>query len=98
MALCAPHELPMERLEIPLELWRRRSGYSAEAKCREKRDNTSQAFRLLNIMVNIGSFPNKTEELAVLTRLQREYWECSVMCFTETWLNGLTPDTRVTVW
>ncbi|KAI3370023.1 hypothetical protein L3Q82_024817 [Scortum barcoo] len=32
---------------------------------------------------------------AALTRLQREYRECSLMHFTETWLNHLTPDSLV---
>ena len=34
------------------------------------------------------------EELTALTRLQREYWECSLICFTETWLNKLSPDSH----
>ena len=48
-------------------------------------------------MGNVRSLPNKMEELTALTRLQREYRECSIMCFTETWLNELTPDSHVTL-
>ncbi|KAI3363579.1 hypothetical protein L3Q82_011590 [Scortum barcoo] len=44
---------------------------------------------------NVRSLPNKMEELAALTRLQREDQECSLMHFTETWLNDLTPDSLV---
>ncbi|KAI3367053.1 hypothetical protein L3Q82_009685 [Scortum barcoo] len=33
------------------------------------------------------------DELATLTRHQREYLECSLLLFTETWLTALTPDT-----
>ncbi|KAI3372347.1 hypothetical protein L3Q82_022846 [Scortum barcoo] len=33
------------------------------------------------------------DELAALTRHQREYRECSLLLFTETWLTALTPDT-----
>ncbi|KAI3351352.1 hypothetical protein L3Q82_005895 [Scortum barcoo] len=45
------------------------------------------------IMGNVRSLPNKMDELAALTRHQREYRECSLLLFTETWLTALTPDT-----
>ncbi|KAI3372201.1 hypothetical protein L3Q82_007045 [Scortum barcoo] len=45
------------------------------------------------IMGNVRSLPNKMDELAALTRHQREYQECSLLLFTETWLTALTPDT-----
>ncbi|TWW76585.1 hypothetical protein D4764_13G0012470 [Takifugu flavidus] len=48
-------------------------------------------------MGNMRSLPNKMDELSALTRLQREYRECSLMCFTETWLNGLSSDSHVTL-
>ena len=48
-------------------------------------------------MGNVISLPNKMDELTVLTRMQREYWECSLMCFTESWLNELSPDSHVTL-
>ncbi|XP_041821683.1 uncharacterized protein LOC121626990 [Chelmon rostratus] len=35
--------------------------------------------------------------LAALTRQQREYQECSLMCFSETWLNGLILDSVVSL-
>lgn len=43
-------------------------------------------------MGNVRSLTKKMDELAVLTWHQREYWECSIMVFTETWLTTLTPD------
>lgn len=48
-------------------------------------------------MGNVRSLPGKMEELTALTRLQREYRECSLMCFTETWLNELSPDSHVSL-
>lgn len=48
-------------------------------------------------MGNVRSLPNKMEELTALTRLQREYRQCSIMCFTESWLNELTPDSHVSL-
>lgn len=35
------------------------------------------------IMGNVRSITNKTDELGALTRTQREYRECNIMCFTE---------------
>ncbi|TWW68204.1 hypothetical protein D4764_19G0000020 [Takifugu flavidus] len=37
------------------------------------------------------------DELEALTRTPREYREASIMCFTETWLHGLIPDSNVTI-
>ncbi|TWW76569.1 hypothetical protein D4764_13G0012310 [Takifugu flavidus] len=44
-------------------------------------------------MENVRSLPNKMDELVALTRHQREYSECSLLLFTETWLTVLTLDT-----
>ncbi|KAI3368315.1 hypothetical protein L3Q82_008022 [Scortum barcoo] len=41
----------------------------------------------------LKSLSNKMDELAALTRHQREYRECSLLLVTETWLTALTPDT-----
>lgn len=35
---------------------------------------------------------NKMDELSALIRTQREYRECSVLCFTETWLHEDIPE------
>lgn len=37
------------------------------------------------------------DKLSSLTRHQREYQECSMMLFAETWLMELTPDSTVTL-
>eukprot|EP00064_Thunnus_orientalis_P018456 superscaffoldBa00004262_g18555 len=46
-------------------------------------------------MGNVNSLPNKSEELEALVKNQRAYRECSLMCFTETWLNNNIPDSCV---
>lgn len=48
-------------------------------------------------MGNVRSLPNKMDELTALTQHLREYRECSIMVFTETWLNSLTPDTIISL-
>ncbi|XP_044041003.1 uncharacterized protein LOC122870707 [Siniperca chuatsi] len=47
------------------------------------------------LMGNVNSLPNKSEELEALVKNQRAYRECSLMCFTETWLNNNIPDSCV---
>lgn len=37
------------------------------------------------------------DELEALARTQTEYIECSLMCFTETWLHDQIPDSNVTI-
>lgn len=44
------------------------------------------------IMGNVRSQANKMDELTALVRNQREYRECSLMCFSETWLHQDIPD------
>lgn len=57
-------------------------------------DSTSEKKRVqtIHIVSYYGEreiLPNKMEELMAQTRLQREYWECNLMCFTETQLMDL---------
>lgn len=49
------------------------------------------------IMGNVKSLCNNMKELTALTQLQREYQECSLMMFTESWLKEQTPDWLVTL-
>ena len=49
------------------------------------------------VMGNVRSLENKTDELASLIKTQREYRECSVLCFTETWPHSHIPDHSVAV-
>ncbi|TWW81704.1 hypothetical protein D4764_01G0015190 [Takifugu flavidus] len=44
------------------------------------------------IMGNVRSLPNMMDKLAAVTRHQREYRECSLLLFTESWLTVLTTD------
>ena len=39
------------------------------------------------IMGNMRSLGNKMDELGTLIKTQREYRECSILCFMETWLH-----------
>ncbi|XP_030581547.1 uncharacterized protein LOC115777725 [Archocentrus centrarchus] len=49
------------------------------------------------IMGNVRSLANKMDELTALVRSQREYRECSLMCFSETWLHQDIPDDNVSI-
>ncbi|KAI3367007.1 hypothetical protein L3Q82_009639 [Scortum barcoo] len=45
------------------------------------------------VLPSVALQQQQMDELAALTRHQREYRECSLLLFTETWLTALTPDT-----
>lgn len=96
MALRHTKILPVERPEILAELKRRKRECRAGAKRRERK-RWYKPCLLSVIMGNVRSLTNKMEELTALTRLQMEYWECSIMCFTDTWLNEPTSDSLVTL-
>ena len=49
------------------------------------------------VMGNVQSLNNKMDELTALTRSHSVYRECSLMCFTETWLNMDITDPIVSV-
>ena len=78
LALCSTGVLPVERPEIPAELRRRRRGCRAGKMRREKKRRYKPCIPSV-IMGNVRSLPNKMDELTALTRLQREYRECSIM-------------------
>lgn len=48
-------------------------------------------------MGNVRSLANKLDEITTLANSQREYRECSLLCFTETWLNEDIPDCAVEI-
>ena len=48
-------------------------------------------------MGNVRSLGNKTDEPTVLVNTQREYCECSIFFFSETWLHSHIPDYGVEV-
>ncbi|KAI2665809.1 Protein disulfide-isomerase [Labeo rohita] len=43
-------------------------------------------------LVNLRSLPNKTDELRLLTRTNKDFSNSAALCFTETWLNDAIPD------
>ncbi|XP_053493480.1 uncharacterized protein LOC128615428 [Ictalurus furcatus] len=96
LALSNTRILPTERPVIPEEIRRRRRGSRAGLKRRERKKRY-KPFIPSVITGNVRSLSNKMEELTALTRLQREYRECSIMCFTKTWLNDLSTDSLVTL-
>ena len=61
--------------------WRKRTGFRLQ-RLMEKRRYKLCLPSL--IMGNVRSLSNKMDELTALARSQREYWECSFMCFKET--------------
>ena len=83
---------------IPRELKLRRRGTRAGAMVRNKKSERRWRYkpRLPSVVMgNVRSLPNKTDKLSALITGQREYRECSVLCLTETWLNGKIPDCSV---
>lgn len=86
--------LPEASSAIPGDLLRRRRGCRAGVKHRG-RMRRYKPFLPSIIMGNVRSLGNKLDELSALTRLHREFRECSIMCFTETWLNESIPDSLV---
>jgi len=92
IALCRPVLLPGARHDIPEELRRLKRGCRAGAKLRMKKKRRYKPCVPAIIMGNVRSLGNKMDELGVLTKMQWEYRECRIMCFTETWLHTLIPD------
>lgn len=95
LALGASAAMPTaEQANIPREVRRKRRGTRAGIGRRSKVRRYRPAIPSI-IMGNVRSLPNKVDELAALTRHQRSYRECSLMCFTESWLTALTPDSHI---
>ncbi len=42
-------------------------------------------------LANLRSLPNKTDELLLLSRTNKDFSNSAALCFTETWLNGDIP-------
>ncbi|TWW78210.1 hypothetical protein D4764_11G0003310 [Takifugu flavidus] len=96
MALRPPSFVVGEKAQIPKELRRKRRGSKAGVKQRMKRQHFKPCVPAV-ITGNVRSLANKMDKLEALTRTQQEYREASIMCFTETWLHGLIPDSNVTI-
>ncbi len=43
-------------------------------------------------LANLRSLPNKTDELLLLTRTNKDFSNSAALCFTETWLSKAIPD------
>ncbi|TWW76587.1 hypothetical protein D4764_13G0012490 [Takifugu flavidus] len=67
--------LPEERPDVPPELKRRRRRRRARVERHARRKRYGPILTSI-IMGNVRSLPNKMDELAALTRHQREYQEC----------------------
>ncbi|KAI4875852.1 hypothetical protein NFI96_001584, partial [Prochilodus magdalenae] len=83
---------------IPAELRRKYRGCRAGAKLKAKKMEKRRRYKPSVpsvVMGNVNSLTNKTDELACLVKNQRLYRECSLFCFTETWLTPDTPDANV---
>ncbi|KAK0144067.1 hypothetical protein N1851_017607 [Merluccius polli] len=89
--------------EVPAEL-RRKTHRGCRGGLKRRKNNDRLRQRRLEkrrfvekclpslIMGNVRSLGNKMDELTALARSQKEYRECSIMCFTETWLHQDIPD------
>ncbi|XP_061132343.1 uncharacterized protein LOC133152617 [Syngnathus typhle] len=84
------------RTEIPKEIRPQRKGCRAGVKCRQRKRRYKLCLPSV-IMGNMRSLQSKMEVLTALTRTQREYRECSLMCFTETRLINLSPDSHLSL-
>uniref|UniRef100_A0A3B1JI52 Reverse transcriptase domain-containing protein n=1 Tax=Astyanax mexicanus TaxID=7994 RepID=A0A3B1JI52_ASTMX len=73
-----------------------RAGTKLKAKRMEKRWRFKPSVPSV-VMGNVNALTNKTDELATLVSNQRLYRECSILCFTETWLTSNIPDANVDI-
>ncbi len=46
-------------------------------------------------LANLRSLANKSDELQLLTRTNKDFLNSAALCFTETWLNGAIPDSAL---
>ena len=88
IALSKPRLLPGAWPVIPVELRRRARGCRSGAKRRAKTRKYKPSVPAI-ITGNVRSLANKTD---ALVKTERVFRECSLMCFTETWLHADFPD------
>ena len=86
------------KLDLPAELRRRYRGCRAGVRRRANRRSFRPCLPSI-VMGNVRSLkaPKRMTELAELAISQREYRECSLMIFTETWLHDNVPDSDVSI-
>ena len=46
-------------------------------------------------LANLFSLPNKTDEILLLSRTNKDFSHSAALCFTETWLNDAIPDSAL---
>ncbi|XP_070842981.1 uncharacterized protein [Chaetodon trifascialis] len=85
---------PEERPDVPRELRRRTRGCRAGIKRCDRRRAYRPTLPSV-IMGNMRSLSNKMDELAALTRHEQDYWRCSLLLLTETWLGMQHTDATV---
>ena len=73
---------------IPAELRKPYCGFCAGAKTKAKKLHFKPFLRLI-ILDNVNSVKSKCYELVALVKNVRTYHDCSLMYFTETWLNNI---------
>lgn len=71
-----------------------RAGASRRAGQLKKRWRFKPSIPLC-VMGNVNSLTNKMDKFSALVKNVRLYKECSLMCFTETWLIGHISDANV---
>ncbi|XP_051807534.1 uncharacterized protein LOC127534985 [Acanthochromis polyacanthus] len=79
---------------IPVDILRCFRGCCAGAKVKARKWR-HKPFLPSVIMGNVNSLPNKSDELETMVKTDKTYRECSLLCFTETWLNQNNSDSTV---
>ncbi|KAL0150358.1 hypothetical protein M9458_054360 [Cirrhinus mrigala] len=69
-------------------------GAAALIKRFRKRRRGSEPARSIHL-ANLRSLPNKTDELLLLSRTNKNFSNSAALCFTETWLNDAIPDSAL---
>ena len=73
----------------------RKRGRRGGALCRFRRRGSRPPLPAI-VLLKVRSLKNKTDELFHLYSFKREFKDSSILCFTETWFDPLTPDAAVT--
>ena len=93
--LCDPRKLSAEPHWL--------TSHSHRHTCRGRRASALVKFRRRNLrpplpcvfLSNVHSLKNKADELFFLIQSNQDFKDCSVFCFTETWLDPSIPDSAV---
>ncbi|XP_067470136.1 uncharacterized protein [Thunnus thynnus] len=92
-ALNKPAMFQGESLDIPKHLWKRSRGYRVGVKPHEKK----RKYMLFIPSIIMGNVRAWESEFVALTRSQKEYLECSIMCVMEIWLHDHIPNSNMTI-